>query len=76
MHLDTFLSLINIIISEESINVDTSIESVTNLYHEFSLSSPQLNSSMTRGEAILLLDQWLDPFNRVDVGITGKLLNK
>ncbi len=50
-----------------------SSEEVRQLWQQYGWSQPDLNKKVTRGEIALLLDQVMDPFNRISVDITGNI---
>ncbi|MCC8187742.1 MAG: FAD-dependent oxidoreductase [Bacteroides sp.] len=50
-----------------------SSEEVRQLWQQHGWSQPDLNKKVTRGEIALLLDQVMDPFNRISVDIQGNI---
>lgn len=50
-----------------------SSEEVRQLWQQHGWSQPDLNKKVTRGEIALLLDQVMDPFNRIFVDIQGNI---
>lgn len=65
------ISIIDRIAKEEGIKINT-LSNSEKIWKEYNLGIFDLGRYIKRGEAAILIDQLLDPFNRKPIDITGK----
>ena len=65
------MDLIHEIAQREGLKIDKSVEGV---WTKYQLSDLNLDRAILRGEAALLFDYYLDPFNRERINIHGAFI--